>query len=515
MTKLLKARLPCPKCNSSDAYHEYEDGGYCFSCKHSTRGSKSLEIDEMNEDEGEFVYRHKPHRGLSVETLRHYGILTKYSAHTDEEICTYFPYAKGAGKTRTPDKKFYSVGDMKNVHLFGKNLFPAGSSTEITITEGEYDAASVYQIVGRPAVSVRSSSHARNDCREEWEYLNSFKKIVLAFDSDGPGQKAAQEVAALFDFNKVYQVEIDPKLKDANGYLQANMGEPFKRAWWNAKRYMPEGVLSTFKEFEECLDDSTYQDPIGEWPFPRLQDATYGLRPGEITLFTALEGIGKTEIIRAVEHHILKNTEHNVGIIHLEENKARTLKGLAGIELRIPVHLPDAQVDPREVKDVLKKLIKRDDRLHVYSHFGSDDPDVILDTIRFMAGACECRIIFLDHITMLATGLQEKDERQTLDYISTRLGSMVNELKFHLVLISHVNDVGQTRGSRNISKIANTRVDMFRDITSPDEGIRNTTQLSVSKNRFASITGPAGTLWFDRATFTLNEIEDAHDVIPT
>jgi twinkle protein len=204
-----------------------------------------------------------------------------------------------------------------------------------------------------------------------------------------------------------------------------------------------------------------------------------------------------------------------VGIIHLEENKARTLKGLAGIELRIPVHLPDAQVDPREVKDVLKKLIKRDDRLHVYSHFGSDDPDVILDTIRFMAGACECRIIFLDHITMLATGLQEKDERQTLDYISTRLGSMVNELKFHLVLISHVNDVGQTRGSRNISKIANTRVDMFRDITSPDEGIRNTTQLSVSKNRFASITGPAGTLWFDRATFTLNEIEDAHDVIPT
>src|SRR5690606_15513952 len=160
---------------------------------------------------------------------------------------------------------------------------------------------------------------------------------------------------------------------------------------------------------------------------------------------------------------------------------------------RRPIHLPDYAVPKEEIKETLRKVAKRDDRIHIYSHFGSDDPDVILSTIRFMAGSCNCKYIFLDHITMVVTGLAGEDERRALDYISTRLAMMVEELDFTMFLISHVNDEGQTRGSRNIGKVADLRIDLNRDIKAESEEIRNTTYLTISKNRFAGKTGPAGT----------------------
>jgi twinkle protein len=235
---------------------------------------------------------------------------------------------------------------------------------------------------------------------------------------------------------------------------------------------------------------------------------TYGLRQGECTLFTALEGVGKTEILRAIEFNLLKTTDHNLGIIHLEEGKKRSIKGFAGYLLQSPVHLPDAGVSKTEIKEAYRRVTGRDDRVHYYSH-ASDDPEAIIDRIRFLASACDCKFIFLDHITIAVTGMPEgSDQTRTLDYLSTKLATMVEDLNFGLVLVSHVNDEGLTRGSRNISKVAHTWVHLNRDITSESETLRNTTFMTVRKNRFAGRTGPAGSLFFDRSTYVVKEQSD-------
>ena len=209
--------------------------------------------------------------------------------------------------------------------------------------------------------------------------------------------------------------------------------------------------------------------------------------------------------MRAIEYHLLKTTDTNIGVIHLEENKSRTIKGFVGYEVKQPIHLPDQQIPKQEIKDVFKSLSRRDERLHIYSHFGSDDPDTILNTIRFMAGSCGCSAVFLDHITMVVTGLQGEDERKALDYISTRLAMMVEELDFTMFLVSHVNDAGQTRGSRNIAKVADMVINLHRDIEHPDPDVRNITKMVVEKNRFSGRTGPSSQLVFDPETFTVAE----------
>lgn len=519
-TKLTTTHLPCPNCNSSDAFSLRSDGsGYCFSCKKNFKDSKINNISVKNEAPTlpeTYTTEYLAWRGISSESMRKFGCQTKIDKEGKPHSIS-FVYPGGGVKNRLIGRKeFWSTGSMSAPGLFGQDKFPAGSAKAVTITEGEVDAISVFQMLGSayPVVSVRGSSSARKDCQQSFEYLNSFDKIYLCLDNDAPGKKASQDIASLFDFNKVFEVRMD-LFKDANEYLTNHKEREFKNVWWNSKRYLPEGIVSSLSEFRHILAEDKDKPSI-PYPFGSLQERTMGIRTGEFVLVTAPEGIGKTEFIRRLEHHLLKTTDVPIGCIHIEETKARQLKGLAGLELACPAHLPTGNVSADEINAALTKLTSgRDDRLHIYSHFGSDDPDVLLETIRFLVVVCGCKYVFLDHITMVVTGLGDDDERKLLDYLSTKLATMCHDLDFTLFCISHVNDDGKTRGSRNISKVANLRIDLSRDLVADLEEERNKTFVTVSKNRYAGKTGPAGVLAFDVDEFMLKEASQVTYLPPT
>lgn len=496
-----KEHQPCPCGQSSNAYCKYSDGhGYCFSC------GKYFKSDGEVLDKEVYTYEFLPWRGITSDTFRFYDVKTRVTSE-GVPVALGFRYGNGRTKIRQlGEKSFSTIGELEanTGFLFGSDKFPAGSAKAITITEGELDALSIYQLLGSkyPAVSVSSATSARTDISKDYKYIDSFERIYLCFDSDDPGRKALQQVASLFDFNKVYHVKLD--LKDANEYLTSGKTKEFTNAWWNAKRFLPEGIISSFSEIDKIIDEDKKKESV-TYPFERLQSMTYGIRTGEVILIKAPEKVGKTEFIRAIEYHLLKTTDSNIGVIHLEEGKPRMIKGLAGYELGVPTHLPDSGVSNEDIKKAFKAATGRDERLHIYTHFDSDDPDTIINTIRFMAGPCNCRYIFLDHLSQLVSGLEDTDERKHLDYISTRLCQMVEDLDFTLFVISHVNDDGKTRGSRYIAKVADLIISLSRDILAMEEAERNTTRLTIEGNRFASMSGPAGELWFDFGTFLLTE----------
>lgn len=531
-SKLVKAHQPClnPQCGSSDALSIYDDGhSFCFSCGSlfpanrdasdkkeipTTRETQSASNAYASSDETGWTYEFLPWRGITSETMRAFNVRTKIDS-TGKPRFLGFPYSDDAFIIRSLDeKKFFTKGNIKGATLFGKDKFSPGSSKSCTITEGALDALSVYQMLGSrfPVFSVRSATSAKGDCAAEQEYLNSFERIYLCFDNDDSGQTAAKAVAELFDFNKVYRVALNRK--DPNEYLQAKEEKAFVNSWHAAKKYVPEGIISTFQEFDEAIEQQ-HTDAIGGYPWPTIENMTLGIRPKELVLVKAFTGVGKTEFISSVEYHNLTNFNEPLGVIHIEEPKDRILKRIAGYELNIPVHLKSALVSNDEVKEAYRKAIKTEDRLHIYSHFGSSDPSVIIDIIRFMVSVLGCRIVFLDHISMVVSGTELVDERKTLDILSTRLATLVNELSFAIVVISHVNDEGKSRGSRNIEQVANTIITLNRDINSSDVTKRNTTAVSLEKNRFGSLTGPACSLIFNPSTWKLTEVTPLETKIPT
>ena len=455
-----------------------------------------------------FTYEYLPWRGVDKSTFSFYDVKTKID-NTGKPVCLGFKYPNDSFKVRDLDAKAFtsvkSPTGETTAGLFGRNKFSAGSHKYVTITEGELDALSLYQVLRSPVVSVRSSSSAQLDCTTDRSWLNSFERVYLCFDGDGPGREAADQVAKLFDFNKVYHVKFPGgDRKDANDYLRAGEGDALKNIWYNARRYQPDNIKSDLETFKKILSSKPVMGVA--FPWPSLTEATYGIRTKESVLITALEGVGKTEVCHAIEHALFKNTDANIGAIYIEEPERRHLEALAGLELRQPVHLPDRAATDDEVYEAFRKVVKQDDRLFLYSHFGSDDPDVILDTIRFLVAARSCRYIILDHISMVVSGLKSRDATQALDYLSTRLQMMLMELDFGLILVSHVNDELLTRGSRNISKVGNTWIHLSRDLKSSDDRLVRTTDVSIFKNRFAWKTGPICQLLFDPVTYTLSEV---------
>jgi twinkle protein len=437
--------------------------------------------------------------------MRFYSVPAKINEEGEPVELAFF-YPNGNVKIRNLASKAFHTEKGKPLEgLFGRNKFAAGSHDYVTITEGELDACSLYQALGRssPVVSVQSAATALRDCRVDRDWLNSFKRIYLAFDADAPGREATAAVAKLFDPTKVFHVKFSNR-KDANEYLEAGEQEVLATIWKNSKRYLPEEIRSSFEDFEKILTE-----PVKEsvpYPFKGLNDLLYGIRMGETVLITAQEKVGKTELMHFIEYQLLTETDHNVGAIFLEEQPVRHLQALAGIRDKVPYHLPDAGDRNADVLRAVQDTVKKDDRLYLYTHFGSNDPDNLLDTIRYLVSACGCKFILFDHLSILISGNTGKeDERKVIDYVVTRLEMMVKELNFALIMVMHVNDNGQTRSSRFPTKVADVTIGAFRDLQNPDPVERSTVYLRVLFNRPASTTGPACALTFNRDTYSFEE----------
>lgn len=453
-----------------------------------------------------FTYEYLPIRGITKPTLEAYDVRTKVDAD-GRPTSIGFQYPDGRYKVRSLDEKTFRwepQGSTGAAGLFGSNLFTPGAHKHVTITEGEFDALSLHQVLGGAVVSVQSASTALRDCTHSRSWLNSYERIYLAFDNDAIGRQATASVATLFEPSKVFDVKFSSR-KDANAYLEAGEDTELRNIWGYAKKYLPEHIVSSLATFERDLD----QDPVWgvPYPFKKLTEMTYGIRPGEIVLVTAQEKVGKTEFMHFLLHNLLKETTDAVGGLFNEETRRRTLQAICGVELGKPIHLPDSGITRAERTAALHSVVGRDDRLHMVGNAGNGDPETVLDDLRFLAAGCGCKYILWDHPGMSVFGVGGDKERLLLDTFAVRSALMVKELNFSLIVVSHVNDFGQTRGSRYLGKVCDLRIDLTRDTGASDPVRRNTVDITIPYGRYCSNSGPVGSYLFDPWTQKYTEVD--------
>ncbi len=413
-----------------------------------------------------------------------------------------------ANQVRYDGKQFKVEGSLAKAGLFGQNFFPTGGRN-ITITEGYYDAMAVYQLNGcrYPAVGVMSASSAKKEIVRNFEYVNGFETIVLNFDNDEPGQKAAREIAQLFEPGKVKILKLD-KAKDANEYLMQGWKAEYTNEWFRAPVYMPDGLQlgSDPALLEEIIK---YKEPRSiPYPWDGMNQKLFGIRTSELVLLTADTGVGKTSVCKAIEYALLMNPELieekvGVGFLHLEEPKRDLALGLMSIHNSKPYHFPDVERTEQELREAYKAVLDTD-RVVIWDHFGSNDIDVVLAKIRHMA-ALGCRYMFLDHLSIIVSD-QSGDERKQLDEISTKIKTLTMNLDIAVIAVIHVNRQGQVRGSAGPEQVANMVVRLERDKKDLNEWRRNVTKISVEKNRKFGRTGPACYLWYNEMTGLLEEL---------
>ena len=526
-SNIIKSDQPCDHCGSSDAKAYYDDNhSHCFSCGRTIQGDSldadPLDVYEPTPTKGYSDYfggtpEPIPTRGLHSDTCRKFSYHIGEDEFGNEVHIANFKDDDGnliGQKIRGKDKKFTIKGNVTD-RFFGQHLFVNGGRM-LVCTEGELDALTVSQLGGNkyPTCSLpNGAGTAKNVFKKNLKWLENFEKVVLMFDEDEHGRKAVEEVVSILPPGKAYVARLSEK--DANEMLIKGKGEDVIKAMWDAKKWSPSAIINGTELFDRISRAKPNEDSI-PYPFDGLTKMTRGIRTGEISLFAAGSGVGKSQVCRQIAHHLLTTTDCKVGYIALEESVERSSQGILGIELEKQLHLEPFEVDEDYSKGFEKTI--GSGRFFLYDHWGSMNTDELLSHIRFMVQAEGVTHVVLDHVSIVISGLTEGEtsERKSIDILMTKLRALVEESKFSLILVSHLKrpegnrgfedglapNLSSLRGSAALSQLSDMVIGLSRNLQGEE---KHTTTVTVLKNRFSGETGIATYLEYDTEKGILNE----------
>jgi len=519
--------------SSNVGEYEKEDGSsyfFCYKCNKPLKSDKKpVEAREgvstaevlsihpkAQKDASEPVFKSQGilDRNIKQNTLEKYGVkITQNGEH-------YYPYGKDVFKIRGKNKNFRWSGVSDKKPLFGMDVYPSGCAKIITVVEGELDSLAASQMLSAdlrfPVVSVRDGcASAVKSCKDAYEYLSSFSQIVFCFDNDDVGQKAQLECAELFP-NKAKMMKMRKGYKDACDYSTDSAFKHFTEDWWASQVYMPDGIVKG-KDLKSLVLEPL-QKSIAIYPYGGLNDLTGGIRSSELVCITAGSGLGKSQFLREIVYKLLKATEENIGLMFLEESVKRTALSIMSLDAMKPLHLNETEATQEE-KQVAFDATLGTGRLFLFDSFGSTSVDNIINRVRYMAKALDCKFIFLDHISIVVSDQQQGDERRALDEITTKLRMLCQECDITLFAVSHlrrppgtgheegaVTSLSQLRGSGAIGQLSDMVFGLERHSQADDVTERHTTRVRVIKNRYSGLTGKACALYYDRSTGRMNEV---------
>lgn len=517
---------PCDHCGSSDARAVYSDNhSHCFACPEDTAWqkeegyegsettfqSKGRGVDTIDFAEKQGRYAALPKRGLQEAVCRQYGYwLGTFNGET-KQVANYYDETGliEAQKVRDRNKEMFIAGKMSKDALFGKQLWTGGR--KIVVTEGEIDCLTVAQLQGGkyPVVSIpRGCKDAKKTIAANFHYFDQFQDIILMFDMDEEGRKAAYECAEVLPAGRV-RIAVLP-LKDANECLMNGHSKEVLDQVWNAPKWIPDGVVSA-KSLKARIKEKKNLVALPLVAPYKLKKMTKDIREGEVILITSGSGSGKSTFVRQNVHNLFSLAGIPVGVAMLEESVEETVQDIVGLEMGKRVRQEPDSFTEEDFDETFDRIFESD-KLFLYDAFAESAEDRLLARLNYMAEVEGCKVIVLDHISIVVSAMDgESDERKMIDRLMTKLKTFAKTKNVAVFVICHLKnpDKGKPheegrpvsatdlRGSGGLRQLSDTIIAVERN----QQGEwPNLILFRVIKCRFTGDTGPAGYMEYNRMT---------------
>lgn len=458
-----------------------------------TFGGSVQKVEETVEDIKTYPFKSIPERGIDEKTAERFGIRTKLSAKdglTPE--AHYFPYTL-EGKVVGFKKRDLTIPKQQTGHfstigfqsvacdLFGLDGANKSSRRMIFITEGEYDAAILWQCLREnykgkdgsrtPNFTVVSISNGTSNAvqnlaqKNNFKLLNKFEEVIVAFDADRATEsekakgimKGKDAVAAVYSVIPQMKVVDIPEDMDPCDMYNKGLATQLFWAAMKPKEYVPDG-FSTYSQFRE----KAHEIPkLGKkFPWPTMTRLTLGRRKGEGYFIGAGVKMGKSELLNQMVEYITGEEGKKAAVFKFEEENEITCKKIAGKRYHKDfvnaekVMIPQEDGTYRDIwgnevfegqrgyfkqEELIAATDEVGDSVIYYNNYGRAVWDELKGAIRHAVIVEGCEDIFIDPITRLVQGMSASEANQELERFSDELSKLAKELGFTYYCFCHLN----------------------------------------------------------------------------
>lgn len=545
-------KMPHEECGSSDALQVFEDKtgkhtGYCFSCGtyvadplgDAPKGWRPPKVHlktdeevaaELEEIRDTFPTLDHPERCLKKRAFDYFGV--KHSVSTVDGVtltATFFPYTKGGQvvryKVKAIDKQMWHVGRAKEWEPFGWQEAVQSGAKTLFITEGEHDAVALYQALkkgskGTPYAEMEpaiiSVTNGASGAMKELSKFSSeiskrFAKVVLVFDTDDAGTKAAGEVSRLLNATVATIPGKDPNECLIEGKEKAL----FKAARFGSVKPKKSRLIRGSQLRDAARKEAEWGMP---WPWDWLTQATRGRRRGETIYFGAGVKMGKSELVNALAKQIIVDDGLPCLLIKPEEATAKTYQKVVGKAAGKIFHDPKIPFD-YDAYDEYEPLVG--DKAVITDIYQFVDWETTKADILEAVNVDGVKDVIIDPITCFTNTMSASEANEFLTGMASELSAMAKDHDFTAYIFCHLKAPttgdshenggrvlsSQFAGSRAMMRSCNYMIGMEgnKDPDLPDEE-RNIRSLVILEDREFGNTGRCHLLW-DRNTGLFKEID--------
>jgi twinkle protein len=400
------------------------------------------------------VYRYLKGRGFNDETIKYFRL------GADGSIVK-FPFRKNGVLVNIKHRDIHDKNKMwqeKNAEqvLFNRDNI---ENNILVIVEGEFDAMALYQY-GIEAVSVPAGVSNQVWVENEWDYLDTFKHILICFDTDQAGKEGAVKLAERLGLWRCSLVTLP--LKDANECLLKNIStEEITLCFARAKELSPETLVSPdfFNDKIQRLFEMGAKLFGTPTAWTELDSILKGWRGSEVTIWSGRNGSGKSTILNQV---ILDLAAKGVrSCIYSGEMPPERYLRWAIIQ-----HTENNYPQPVSILDSLQWMTGK---LYILNVTNTITPDELLNNFEYAARRYGVKHFVID--SLMKISINDSDEYNEQKRFVSRLTDFVKIHDCHVHLVAHprkaasdTDEPGKVdiKGTSHITDLAHNVIVLYR-----------------------------------------------------
>ena len=474
---------------------EYADIQYSFGEKGvKTKTNYIYPHDEYGKIEDISNYWFK--RGITYDTLEYLNVgsdgkgNTVFRFYDTNDVLTMVKYRPARSLSKGEIKTWCQKNTGNAPLLFNMNR--VNVNQPLLIVEGEGDCMSAIEAGYYNTVSVPLGCQNLHWIEENWDWLEQFESIIVAFDNDEPGKKARKDViyrlgswrTKYIDYPEYKITDSGTRIpiKDMNDTLQA-FGAGYVLSMIINAKDIPVASVSDFTD----IDDLDISDMSGvETGLKPLDKELIKVFHGTLTILSGRPGSGKTSLI----DQIIASTidDDNPVFLFSKEMPERMstnwfnfiLAGRRNLIEKTTLDGEKYQVVSFEAKEKIKNYYKN--KLFIYKDTESNAIDDVMKSMEECVRKYGVKLLVLDNLMMLDLNCSETEKNTAQTDLVNNLIKFASKFNVSVVLVAHPRKTQDMRsdiemydiaGSSNIINLAMRSIGLRRVTKKEKEDLNN------------------------------------------